>query len=114
MDLNSTRKLVTKEFKDRTPVRGAFAIRCTDSGRVWVGTSSNLPATRNGAWFVLRNGTHRDKALQTEWNTYGEEAFQYEILETLEADVSPLLIGDLLKQKKQHWATELSAPTLLP
>jgi hypothetical protein len=30
---------------------------------------------------------HIDKPLQGEWNTHGEPAFQYEILETLEADL---------------------------
>jgi hypothetical protein len=54
------------------------------TGQVWVDSSPNLDAARNGAWFFLRHRYHHNKALQAEWNTHGEEAFQYEILEQLD------------------------------
>lgn len=103
------RKEAIRKFKERKPLLGAFAVRCTASGRVWVGTSRNLDATRNGFWFCLRNGSHIDKSLQAEWDAHGEPAFQYEILETLEEDLHPMAVADLLKEKGKHWAAQLSA-----
>ena len=79
------------------------------SGQVWVDVSRNLDAAKNGTWFGLRNGSHRDKSLQQEWNLHGESAFQYEILEKLDEDVHPLAIADLLKQSRTRWIAQLGA-----
>jgi len=91
---------------------GAYAVRCIATGRVWVGASRNLDATRNGCWYCLRNGLHQDKSLQDEWNTQGESDFQYEILDELENDVHPLAVADLLKEKKNFWIARLNAQPL--
>jgi hypothetical protein len=111
---SSTRKRAIREYKERQPARGAFAVRCLATNRVWVGASTNLDAARNGTWFLLRYGQHRDRGLQAEWNAHGESAFRYDVLETVDADASPFGIGDLLKEKKRHWAGRLGAQTLLP
>ena len=107
------KKEAIRKFKEQKPLLGAYAVRCTASGRVWVGASRNLDATRNGCWFSLRSGGHIEKSLQQEWNQHGEAAFQYEILETLEEDLHALAIADLLKQVRQRWVDQLSATALL-
>jgi len=109
-----TRKVAIREYKERQPARGAFAVRCLTTNRVWVGASPDLNAARNSAWFLLRHGQHRDQALQAEWNTHGAAAFRYDVLETLDADASPFSISDLLKEKKRDWALRLGAQPLLP
>jgi hypothetical protein len=114
MGANAGRREVIKEYKTRKALRGVFAVRCTSTGRVWVDSSPNLEAARNGLWFFLRHGNHDNPALQAEWNTHGEPAFQYEILEKLDDDVSLLAVNDLLKEKKRHWAAQLGAQTLSP
>jgi len=113
MESKSARKEAIKKFKERKPLLGAFAVRCTATGRTWVGASRNLDATKNGAWFCLRHGNHHDKSLQEEWNAQGEPAFAYEILEKLDDDLLPLAIADLLKEKKSHWVAQLGARALL-
>jgi hypothetical protein len=115
MDTNSTewRKDAIKEYKARKPQRGAFAVRCKPTGLVWVGASPSLATMQNSVWFGLRHGAYHNKALQSAWNTYGEAAFEYEILEKLSDDVSPLAIKDLLKEQKIQWAGRLGAATLL-
>ena|SRR5579863_8361116 len=112
--MNTERKEAIKEFKARKVLRGVFAVRCAATGRVWVDSSLNLEAAQNSLWFFLRNGYHHDKALQAEWNTHGAEAFQYEIVEKLNEDVLPMGARDLLKEKKLHWAAQLSAQMLSP
>jgi hypothetical protein len=107
------RKEAIGKFKERKTFLGVFAVQCTNSGRVWVGSSRNLNATRNGIWSSLRMGGHRDKELQEEWNAQGESAFEYQVLDTLKEDVSPLAVADLLKNGKRHWMKQLDAPGLL-
>lgn len=113
MESNVDKKEAIRKFKERKPLLGVFAVRCAASGAVWVGTSRNLDATRNGLWFGLRTGSYIDKSIQADWNAHGEPAFQYEILETLDGDLHPLAVKDLLKEKGKHWVAQLSArPTV--
>ncbi|MGD0578614.1 MAG: GIY-YIG nuclease family protein [Bryobacteraceae bacterium] len=106
------RKQAIQEFKQRKVAQGIYAVRCAASGRVWVHASRNLAATRTGLWFALRSGGHINRALQAEWNAQGEESFQFEILEQLEDDLSPMAAGDLLKSRKKHWLAALAAQTV--
>jgi hypothetical protein len=113
MTAHVDRKEAIRKFKERKPGLGAFAVRCTATGAVWVGSSRNLDATRNGCWFSLRSGGHPDKTLQAEWNTHGEPTFHYEILETLDEDTHALEVRDLLKEKQRVWVERLAARPLL-
>jgi hypothetical protein len=112
MESKIDKKEAIRKFKEQKVLLGVYAVRCTTSGRVWVGTSRNLDATRNGCWFCLRTGSHIDKSLQQEWNAQGEPAFQYEILETLDGDLHPLAVADLLKETGKHWVAQLSARSI--
>jgi hypothetical protein len=109
MESKAARKEAIRKFKERKTALGVFAVRCAASGRVWVDSSRNLDAAKNGTWFGLRNGSHRDKPLQEEWNAYGEGAFQYEILERLADDVHPLAVADRLKEMRSRWVARLGA-----
>jgi hypothetical protein len=113
MQLKESRKESIRKFKEQKPLLGAYAVRCTATGHVWVGISRNLEATKNGCWFCLRNGLHQEKQLQAEWNAQGESAFEYEILDGLDQDVHPLEIVDLLKEQKKSWVARLGAQPLL-
>jgi hypothetical protein len=113
MTSNRSRKIAHQEYKTRTATRGAFAVRCVTTGKVWVGASPNLDAARNRIWFMLRSGHHRDHVLQAEWSSYGESSFLFEVLETLDPDVPPIRLSDLLKEKKCHWAAHFRASMLL-
>ena len=63
---------------------GAFQIRNTSNGKVFVGTSNNLAAIWNRYKFQLNMGSHRNVMLQKDWNTFGAESFTFELLEALE------------------------------
>ena len=113
MPSKESRKETIRKFKERKSLLGAYAGRCIATGRVWVGASRNLDATKNGCWFCLRSGSHQDKSLQAEWNAQGESAFQYEILSALDEDVHPLEVDDMLKEQKKSWIARLGAQPLL-
>jgi len=107
------RKEAIRQYKERKPQRGAFAVHCTATGHAWVGSSPNVDSAQNGLWFALRANGHLDKLLQGEWNQHGEAAFQYEVLEKLDDDVAPIAVRDLLKEKRAQWAEQLQAKMLL-
>lgn len=83
------RKELIQAYKDTPRPMGAYAIRNTATGRVLVGGSMNLPATFNKEKFQLRMKPHRCKELQQDWDSYGGEAFAFEVLETVDAAKVP-------------------------
>jgi hypothetical protein len=111
--MSISKKEAIKAYKERKPHRGAYAIRCTATGQVWVGSTPNLDAKRNSVWFGLRLGNFIDKTLQAEWNTHREQAFEYEILETLEDELCDIEVSTRLKQVRTTWAARKGATTLL-
>lgn len=106
------RKEIIREYKARTTPRGVFAVRCVATGEVWVGSSMNLDGARNRLWFTLGYGNHKDALLQARWNAQGEKAFEYEVLEKLDDEVSALRVGDILKERTSHWLAQLHAQPL--
>lgn len=112
MQSKELRKDSVRKFKEQKPLLGAYAVRCSATGRAWVGVSRNLAATRNGCWFMLRGGLHQDKTLQADWNVHGELAFEYEILDGSDEEVDPMLIDRMLKEKKAVWIAKLDAQPL--
>ena len=92
-----------REFKERKPAPGIYALRCLPTGRAWVETSPNLAAAQNSQYFQLRQCLHRNHDLQAAWNNYGEHSFAFEILETIPSDTPTLNLRDLLKERKQSW-----------
>lgn len=83
------RKELIMAYKETPRPMGAYAIRNTATGRVLVGGSMDLPAMFNRQGFQLRMKSHRCKALQADWDSYGGEAFAFEVLETVDAAKVP-------------------------
>jgi len=48
MNSHAERKEAIRKFKEIKLLRGTFAVKCTATGRIWVDSSRNLDATRNG------------------------------------------------------------------
>jgi hypothetical protein len=108
----TSRKEAIRAYKERKPCRGAFAIRCTVTSQVWVGSSPNVDTASNGIFFRLRHGGYPDATLQAQWNEHGEGAFVYEVLDKLADDVSEYEVKDALRGKKTDWAARLGARVL--
>ena len=103
------RREVKREFKERKPAKGVFAIRCSASGEVWVAASGNLKASETGQFFMLRNGSHLNKRMQAAWDTHGAGAFVFEVLETFDEDAPDLVVRDLSRERPKFWVKELGA-----
>jgi hypothetical protein len=103
------RKEAARQFKERKPSPGVYALRNRASGRMWVDSSPNLDAAQNSQFFQLRQGLHRNKELQAEWNAEGEASYEFVVLENLPEDTPPLNLRDVLQERKLFWAAQSRA-----
>ena len=106
------RRAASAAYKERLPAWGVFVVRCTASGRQWVGSSRHLDTQQNGLWFALRMGSCLNKGLQAAWTEAGPEAFEYEVLHRLPAETPSFRRADLLKQHAAVWRETLGAAAL--
>jgi group I intron endonuclease len=60
---------------------GVYQIRCVPTGKIYVGSAVSL----RGRWYQhrrsLQRGEHANRYLQQAWNKYGEENFEFSVLE---------------------------------
>lgn len=59
---------------------GIYEIRCTPSGKVYIGQTMNLNRRQQKHWSTLRRGMHPNRHLQNAWLKYGETAFCFRTL----------------------------------
>ena len=83
-DIMDRRAELKQAYKDNPPIGGVFQIKNTQTGKFLIDSGVNLAGKINSYRFQLKVGSHRNKALQQDWNTCGAEAFSFDILEELE------------------------------
>jgi hypothetical protein len=74
---------------------GVYQIRCVPTGKVYVGSAVNLWKRWEQHRRSLRKGQHGNRYLQAAWNKYGEESFDFSVLEFVD-------VIDLLRAE-QEW-----------
>lgn len=67
---------------------GIYIIRNTVNGKVYIGQSRRISNREYSHFRTLEKGTHYNKHLQRSYNTYGRDAFVFEVIEW--CDVSEL------------------------
>lgn len=77
-------------------ISGVYAIVHTASGRIYVGSSINLKRRKKEQLASLRHNKNRNKRLQSAWNEFGEQAFEWRLLESI-------LDTSILRQAEQKW-----------
>jgi hypothetical protein len=87
---NADRKAIKREYKETYRPAGVFQLRNTTNGRLFVGSSPNLPAMSNRLRMTLDAGTYvLHPELQRDWKALGGDAFVFEVLEELEPPEGP-------------------------
>lgn len=64
-----------------TEVWGIYKITNKINGKFYIGSSNNLRKRLQDHKRELRAGKHTNKHLQASWNKYGEDSFDFEVLE---------------------------------
>lgn len=102
------KKQLKYEYKE-TPIKaGVFQIKNNVNGRIYIKSTSNLK-TMNGTKFSLETGGYiTNKALQSEWNQYGKNAFTFEIVEILKESDDPYFnMKEALGVLEEKWLENL-------
>jgi hypothetical protein len=79
------RKALIREYKANRPPMGVFQVRNTLSGKVFLGSTADLPSMLNRQRAQLQMGAHPNRQLQADWRSDGASAFAFEVLDTLTA-----------------------------
>jgi hypothetical protein len=106
------RKAAVAAYKEQKVFAGIFALTCAPTGEVWVGGAPNISTIQNRVNFDLSLGKHRNKALQEAWNKHGAESVVFEVKEKFEAEDLAYVQASKLKERLEHWQTELKAKAI--
>lgn len=83
---------------------GVYLISNNVNGKCYVGSTVHLDQRRMEHFSRLANNKHINAHLQNAYNKYGREAFDFEILETIDIDDN---IKDKLLKREQFWIDNL-------
>ncbi len=103
-----SRKELNKEYVERVKPAGVYQVRNLNNGKVFLGSSLNLEGPLNRHKFMLKIGSHPNKALQKDWEELGPEQFAFEILEEVQRKDDPSFnLKDELELLEMIWIEKL-------
>jgi len=105
------RKDILRRYKESHRPTGVFRILNRASGASFIGSSTNVPGLLNRHRFELEMGSHRNKALQADWNQLGEDGFVLETLDLIDppADDPGWNASDDLAELEAMWRDRIVA-----
>ncbi len=66
---------------------GVYQIRCNPTGKIYVGSAVDLRARWDNHRGRLRRGAHHNSHLQKAWDEFGEQDFEFNVLELVDEDI---------------------------
>lgn len=105
MDEKRKRQLMA-EYRQMKTYYGIIQLRNKENGKIFI---EAVPNTKN-RWtyyrLTLNSGSYRDSPLQKDWDQYGEEAFEYEVLWE-KSNEEVVNMKQTLKDLKKEWLEKL-------
>ena len=102
------RKEIHRGYKERVKPSGVFRIKNLANGKVLLGSSLNLEGPLNKHRFMLKINSHPNTELQRDWNEFGPDQFNFEILETIPIKDDPNFnLKDELTLLEEIWLEKL-------
>ncbi|URM34762.1 GIY-YIG nuclease family protein [Cytobacillus firmus] len=97
-----------QQFKETPIEAGVYQIKNTVNNKIFIGSTNNLKSL-NGVRFSLETNTYMpNRELQDEWNQFGKEAFEIDILEKLKKKDDPYFNEkEALEKLEEKWLEEL-------
>lgn len=78
------KKIAKQTYLQNPPLAGIYCIENRHTGKRLLNSAQNPKSALERHRFELKLKQNRNLALQQDWNQYGEAAFIFEVLETLE------------------------------
>jgi group I intron endonuclease len=102
------KKEIKRNYKATPTPMGIFQIRNLVNGKIFIGSSMNLPGRKNRFDLELSLGTMMDHVLQKDFLELGRENFIFEVLDNLEPKEDPAYdYKDDLKTLEELWIEKL-------
>ena len=103
------RREITKQYKQTIQPMGIYQIKNMRNGKLYIGSAKNLQGKINSHKFQLKNGLHRNKEMQREYNEAGEDGFSFEVLDYLKPkeDLKNYDYTEELKILEEMWLEKL-------
>lgn len=101
----SERKRIIDEYRQQKVYMGVYQLRNAKNGRAFIESASNLKSRELTLRMMLDDGRHPNRLLQQDWDECGSEAFEYSVLEEVEAkpDATPHEKARALEAMKALW-----------
>lgn len=80
------KKQLAAQYAEQERIMGVYEITNTETGRKFIGSSSNMEGAWNRERFQLDFGNHKNKELQADWNALGKQKFTFELLEKVKME----------------------------
>ena len=108
---DKTRAELRRAYKETPRQAGVYQVKNLKTGKILLGSSTNLHGPLNKHRFMLSIGRHNNAALQADWNQLGPDAFAFEILEVVKLSDAPTFdLDDELTLLEQIWLEKLGRP----
>lgn len=100
---------IKRNYKQMLRQMGVYQIRNVVNGKIFIGSSKNIPAKFNSHQFTLEIGSHINRKLQDEYKQFGKENFVFEILELVKPKEDPAYDYSYdIKALEKVWLEKLS------
>ncbi|QDQ02042.1 GIY-YIG nuclease family protein [Lysinibacillus fusiformis] len=101
------KKELKEYYKEIKIEAGVFTMTNKQNNKIFVSSFNNLKRL-NGFQFMLKTNTHSNKALQADYNTFGMEAFDIEVVEYLKKKEEGYFDAKKeLEKLEQQWLDKL-------
>jgi len=103
-----SRRELNREYVERVKPAGIYQVKNLANGKVLLGSSLNLEGPLNRHRFMLKIGSHTNKALQKDWDELGPEKFSFDVLEEVQRKEDPNFnLKDELTLLEMVWLEKL-------
>lgn len=97
-----------RAYKENPPPAGIYQITNTANGKIFMGRGMNVRGILNSQHAQLKFGSHQNRAMQEDWNRYGDEKFSFEIVDQLSStNKSPQEMREDLAALEELWLEKL-------
>ena len=102
------KKELKKQYAQSIPPMGIFQVRNLVNEKLFIDSGLNLEGKINRTKFQLKLGSHRNRALQEDYNKMGPENFAFEVVDRLKPkDDLKMDYTDDLKMLETLWLEKL-------